>query len=153
MPTSGSLTDWLRTEASKPFEQPRGDVGDQFPLQWLTVEMNKNVHLEHRVATAVEALLGEGNETVTSHLLSMAQGAAPVVRSAVMRAIGDHGSLLGGMSVIQSTRSGLGEAVWVTRGDLAEPVPAKTLDVLQQIQRPEDGWPDNIRVGVHEDWL
>lgn len=87
-PRSGPVVDWLRDEARAPFQLPRGDVGDQVPLQWLP-EM---AEADSRVGLAVGALLGEGDSLVTDRLLQVSTNAA--MRRAVAAALAVAASTL-----------------------------------------------------------
>src|SRR4051812_1631332 len=80
-PRTGPLIDWLRAEATAPFEAPRGDLGDQVPLEWLP-ELAAS---DSRVAFAVEHLLSEGDPTVTDRLIPVATKAA--MRQAIAAAL------------------------------------------------------------------
>jgi hypothetical protein len=153
MPARGQLIDWLRDEAGKPFETPRGDVGDQLPLQWLArqfVEMPQEVS---RLTHAVEALLGEGDLEISRRLLEVISDGPPAYRSAVARAVGKHAQVLGAVDVPGANRTLLGLAVASLGGDrLAEPLGDDTLAALGAIARPEDGWPASVAIGARADY-
>ena len=68
-PPSGSLVDWLRAEAQRAFEQPVDDRQDQLALQWLDRELKQQDDV--RLLDAVEALLCEGDPTVSTRLLEL----------------------------------------------------------------------------------
>src|SRR5258706_13448811 len=96
MPPRGQLVDWLRAEASQPFELPMGDVGDQLALQWLTRLFVEQPNEISRLGYAVEALLGEGDLEVSRRRLEWASAGPPSYRSAVSRAVGKARQVLSG---------------------------------------------------------
>jgi hypothetical protein len=153
MPAQGSLVDWLRDEAARFFEQPRGDVGDQLPLQWLTRLFADRPQDVSRLAFAVEVLLGEGDVEISRRLLEVLSEAPPAYRSAVARAVGKHATVLGSVAVPASGRSLLGLAVASLAQDrLAEALGDDTLAVLAGIDRAEDGWPTSVAIGLWADY-
>ncbi len=149
-PPTGLLYDWLRTEAQRPFEQPRGDVGDQLPLQWLNQAIDKDPTNAARLVAAVEQLLGENDPVVSARILDVASlpETSPLLRAAVASAIGRNPQALAGLA--DGTRGTLlGTAVRALgSGKVAGPLDNDTLDTLLAINRPEDGWPESVRIGL-----
>lgn len=152
IPAAGQLVDWLRREAKKYFEEPRGDFGDFFALLWLTRLIDSGDPNSSRLLFAVENLLGENDPVVTRRLLEVLHEAPPAYRSAVARAIGAHAARLRALDDTPST-SMLGLAVRpLVTGRLAEPVPAATLDELAKISDARDGWPQSAQIGLLHDY-
>jgi hypothetical protein len=153
MPPRGPLVDWLRSEAARPFELPRGDVGDQLPLQWLTRLFVEQPQDASRLAFAVEALLGEGDLEISRRLLEVLSDGPPAYRSVVARAVGKYSKILSNVIVPSSDRTLLGLAVSSLSQDrLAEPLSDETLAVLEGIDRVEDGWPTSVAIGLWADY-
>jgi hypothetical protein len=153
IPPAGPLHDWLRQEAALPFEEPRGDVGDALPLQWLTRLFVEKPGEVSRLAFAVEGLLGEGDIEVSRRLLDVLPEAPAAYRSAVARAVGNHRQVLAGVSIPSAGKTLLGAAVESLRQDrLAEPLSDQTLTALESIDRPEDGWPASLAIGLWADY-
>jgi hypothetical protein len=144
---SGPLTDWLRAEALKPFDPPRGDQGDQVALQWLTYVPTEGDELTRRLASAVEALLGDGDPQIAERVIEVTPQLPPTIRSAVARAVGKHAIQL--QTMPRPVLSFLGAAVHGLQGGrLAEPLPPETLDRLLTIDSLRDGWPVSVELGL-----
>lgn len=141
-PPTGPLIDWLRDEARAPFEAPRGDVGDQVPLQWLP-EMATN---DSRVGFAVQNLLRESDPAVTDALLHVATNAA--MRRAVAAVLGAAAPTLASLQVVpQSTMLGRAVRSLQVLKDVG-PLADDALAVLHDIDRPADGWPSSVAIGL-----
>ncbi len=146
IPARGSVVDWLRKEAREPFMEARGDVGDLIALAWLLPMIDH----DRRISAAIVDLLGEGDALVTPRLLELAAtpDASAKLRAAVARAIAKHHETLASVP-ISSEKTALGcaiDAMWP-----APPLSDDTLDVLHDVQRPEDGWPLSLRTGIVAD--
>jgi hypothetical protein len=141
-PSAGPLIDWLRDEARADFETPRGDVGDQVPLQWLP----ELAAVDSRIGFAVQNLLGEGDPTVTDRLLHVATNAA--MRRAVAAALGRTAPTLAATQAVPDSTM-LGRAVRSLQilKDVG-PLPDDALQVLHNIDRREDGWPSSLAIGL-----
>ncbi len=146
MPAKGPLIDWLRAEAKEPFEQPRGDVGDQVALQWLV----PLVEQDSRLPFAIGELLREGDYLVCERLLKLATLAAagPQLGSAVARVLAAVAPTLAQLQDGDRTllRPAV-EALSVT-SSLAEPLPPDALATLRAIDRREDGWPLSLAIAL-----
>jgi hypothetical protein len=141
-PPEDSLIDWLREKARAPFETPRGDVGDQVPLQWLP-----DLALQDsRVGFAVQQLLREGDAGVTDRLLHVSTNSA--MRRAVAAALGDSATTLASIEAAGGFTM-LGRAVHALQilRD-AGPLPDATLTVLHDIDRRGNGWPSSLAIGL-----
>jgi hypothetical protein len=154
MPRSGPLSDWLRDEARKPFEIPRGDVGDQLPLQWLSELMRGDTNDARRLVDAVEALLAEQDPLVVSRILTVAElaEAPPRLRSAVARALPSAGAFWAATPDGSGTLLRAAVQSLAALDRLAEPLPAGALAVLAGVDRPEDGWPLSAAVALAADY-
>jgi hypothetical protein len=146
IPSTGSLVDWLRSEAQRPFQEPRGDEGDQIALQWLQPLVDR----DPRIAAAVVELLGEGDRMVTTRLLQLAAApdATASLRGAVARAIAKHHQTLAAVQC-SSDQTALGLAVYAMWPP--PPLADDTLAALHDVQKPEDGWPLSVRTGIVTD--
>jgi hypothetical protein len=141
-PRTGPLTDWLRTEARASFELPRGDVGDQVPLQWLPEEAVADSRLELAVAN----LLREGDPVVSDRLLDVSTNAA--MRRGVVAALADAATTLRAVEVTPDWTL-LGRAVRALRVlDGVLPLPDATLRTLHDIDARKDGWPTSVAIGL-----
>jgi hypothetical protein len=147
IPTAGPLIDWLRNEARQPFEQPRGDVGDQVPLQWLLPVAQR----DSRVAFAIEHLVREADSLVAARLLRLAilPETPPTVKSAIARALGNGGARNLASVDAGSGFSLLGLAVRTMRLPRETgAISANALAALHDIVDRKDGWPTSIAVGL-----
>jgi hypothetical protein len=152
-PASGPLTDWLREEARQPFEAPRGDQGDQLPLQWLIEFMGQDPSLAKRVAGAVEELLGESDSRVTERILTIAAlpEASPTLRSAVANAIGRHADTLAKSAGVMGEPLLAAALRSLQTNRFTKPLSNETIAALEKIERPEEGWPLSVLIGLFAD--
>ncbi|MDB4965495.1 MAG: hypothetical protein JWN44_1184 [Myxococcales bacterium] len=149
MPPAGPLLDWLRAEAQAPFQEPRGDTGDQLALQWLAAAAKQ----DSRVPFAVEHLLREGDPRVCERILRVANlaEAPPALKSAVARALDPVTAAQLRATTTPSGHSLLGLAVRALRNPKDAQLSAAIVPVLHDIDDARDGWPSSVAIGLTVD--
>lgn len=154
LPDDGDLVPLLRRIATQPFVEPRGDVGDFSPFDWLARLYGAYPEWRDRVDDALATLLTAEDPLPKLVLEQIKKLPVRSFLPRLYRTIEGRCSELAAR--IDTTRTGgfslLGSIVHTAAMMAKAAHPSKPLaHELAAIDRTEDGWPDSFRLALPGD--